>query len=117
MLLASLFTIPAQAATSITIPVPANTNTSSFTTLFSNTDPNLIDGFGDSTEVLVIATATSGSLQLGSTTGLTAVFGYQSPVGSSRALEIRFTGTQSAANAALKQLSIKAIQHELVLPA
>jgi hypothetical protein len=104
ILLSSLFTVPANAATSITIPVPANTNTSALTTLFSNSDPNLIDGFGDSTEVLVIATATSGSLQLGSTTGLTAVFGYQSPVGSSRALEIRFTGTQSAANAALKTI-------------
>ena len=103
-MLFSFFTVPANAATSITIPVPANTNTSSFTTLFSNTDPDLIAGFGDSTEVLVIATTTSGSLQLGSTTGLTAVFGYQSPVGNSRALEIRFTGTQSAANAALKTL-------------
>ena len=108
MLLASLFTIPAQAATSITIPVPANTNTSSFTTLFSNSDPNLIDGFGDSTQVLVIATATSGSLQLGTTTGLTAVLGYQSPVGNSRALEIRFTGTQIAANTALKTLKYQA---------
>lgn len=104
----SFFTIPAKAATSITIPVPANTNTSSFTTLFSNSDPNFIDGFGDSTQFLVIASATSGSLQLGTTTGLTAVLGYQSPVGTSRALEIRFTGTQSAANTALKTLKYQA---------
>jgi len=103
-LLTSFFAIPAKAVTSIAIPVPANTGTSTFTTLFSNSDPNFIDGFGDSTQVLVIATATSGSLQLDSTTGLTAVFGYQSPVGASRALEIRFTGTQSAANTALKTI-------------
>jgi hypothetical protein len=107
ILLSSLFTVPANAATSITIPVPANTNTSSFTTLFSNSDPNLIGGFGDSTEVLVIATATSGSLQLGSATGLTKVLGYQDPVNavnSIRSFEISFTGTQSAANAALKTI-------------
>ena len=107
ILLSSLFTVPANAATSITIPVPANTNTSALTTLFSNSDPNLIDGFGDSTEVLVIATATSGSLQLGSATGLTKVLGYQDPVNavnSIRSFEISFTGTQSAANAALKTI-------------
>lgn len=103
-LFTSFFAIPAKAATSIAIPVPANTSTSTFTTLFSNSDPNFIDGFGDSTQVLVIATATSGSLQLGSSTGLTAVFGYQSPVEAIRALEIRFTGTQIAANAALKTI-------------
>jgi hypothetical protein len=104
ILLSSLFTVPAQASTSVTIPAPANTNTSAFTNLFSNTDPNLIDGFGDTAQVLVIATATSGTLQLGGTTGLTAVVGYQSPVGNSKLLEIAFTGTQSAANAALKTL-------------
>jgi hypothetical protein len=100
----SLFAIPAKADTSMNIPVPANANTSALTTIFSNTEPNFIDGFGDSTQVLVIASATSGSLQLGTTTGLTAVLGYQTPVGNSQALEIRFTGTQSAANAALKTL-------------
>ena len=104
ILLLSFFTIPANAATSITIPVPVNTNTSSLTTLFSNTDPNFIGGFGDSTPVLVIASVTTGTLQLATTTGLTAVTGYQSPVGNSRALEIAFTGTQSDANTALKTL-------------
>jgi len=103
-LLFSLFTIPANAATSITIPVPVNTNTSSLTTLFSNTDPNFIGGFGDSTPVLVIVTATSGTLQLATTTGLTVVTGYQSPVGNIRALEIAFTATQSDANTALKTI-------------
>jgi hypothetical protein len=104
ILLFSLVTVPANAATSITIPAPVNTNTSAFTTLFSVSDPNFINGFGDTTQVLVIATATSGSLQLGSTTGLTAVLGYQTLVGDSRALEIAFTGTQNDANAALKTL-------------
>lgn len=104
LLFISSFAIPARATTSLTIPARANTDTSTLTTLFSNLDPNFIVGFGDSTQVLVIATATSGSLQLGSTTGLTAVLGYQNPVGISNALEIRFTGTQSDANAALKTL-------------
>jgi hypothetical protein len=53
---------------------------------------------------LVIVTATSGTLQLATTTGLTAVTGYQSPVGNSRALEIAFTATQSDANTALKTI-------------
>jgi hypothetical protein len=93
--------------TGVTLTLPSSAGVSAGTATSMGVGSSAVSDFAASDTVLVTLSTTAGSLSITSSTGLSTVTGYQSPV-TAAASSIAFTGTQANVNAALQTLRLNA---------
>lgn len=104
--------IPVTTRASVTVGATLEADTTSFTALTSSGTTPSISGYSDSATIQVTVSASSGFVQISTTSGLTAPTGYTSAEWTaSNSTVISFTGLQTDVSAALATLKYKAARN------